>query len=156
MSILINSLYGMLGLTADEQATVNSALPVIKDLLDAIDANLSVVTQIEQLQTKNQPLIKTFVADWAIIGPNVSAAISDGSVDLFGTINAYNDLKSKIAAAPQVTTSSVAIYNQLLPIINKAIADWPKIEPAVKAIMGGAQRSNISVETALMQIANGG
>lgn len=156
MSILIDSLYSMLGLTADEQAVVNSALPAIKDLLDAVDANLSVINQVEQLQIKNQPLIKQLVADWAIIGPNFSAATVDGSVDLFGTLNAFTDIKSKIAANPQFVASATAIYNQLLPVINKAIADWPKIALAVQVIMNGSKASNMPIETALVRIANGG
>ena len=137
MSVFLDTIYNMLGLTADQQSVVNSALPAIKDVLDAADANLDVIDNIEHIQTKHQLLIKDLVADWKIIGPNLSAAAVDGSVDFFATINAYNDIKTKLAANPDVMPALQVIYNQLAPVIMKVISDWPKIEPAVNVIMGG-------------------
>jgi hypothetical protein len=151
-SFLIGTLYSTLGLTDAEQATVNAALPTIKTLLDAIDANVSVIGLIEQLQIKNQPLLNKILADWAVIGPNLSAAMVDGSVDLFGTLGAYNDIKSSIAAKPKTVTAATAIYTQLSPLINQAIADWPTISPAVQVIIAAAQRSNMSLDDVMTKL----
>lgn len=156
MSLLINSIYGMLGLTDDEQATVNAALPTIKDLLDAVDANLGAINQFEQLQIKNQPFIKTVVSDWAIIGPNLSAAISGGSVNLFAIANAFNDIKTQVAASSVAAQSATSLYNQLLPVINKGIADWPKIAPAVQVLAGAISRSKMTVDTLLTAVSKSG
>src|ERR1700729_385188 len=130
-SFLISTLYSTLGLTVDEQTTVNAALPTISALLDVIDAHLADVTTAQRLLAANKAPIKKLLADVAVIGPNISASMVDGSVDLFATLGAYNDIKSVIAANPKNVAAATALFNDLLPVINQAITDWPKISPAV-------------------------
>jgi hypothetical protein len=145
MSFLIDTLYGMLGLTDAEKATVNQSLPAIQNALDLVDAHLDDVKAMQQLLVTNKKPIAQLLADWAVIGPNLSASCVDGNVDLFGTMGAYNDAKAVIAANPKNVAAVTAMYNKLLPVINGVIADWPKIKPAVTVIMGAAHRGNVSL-----------
>jgi hypothetical protein len=144
MSFLIDTMYNVLGLTADEQATVNAALPSIKDLLDTLDAHLDDIKAVEQLLVVNKMPINQLLTDWGVIGPNISASISDGQVDLFDTMSAFNDAKSVIASNPKNVQAAEALYNKLVPAINQAVSDWPKISPAVQVIMVAAQRRNVA------------
>jgi hypothetical protein len=144
MSFLIDTLYGILGLTDAEKAEVNLTLPYVKNALDLVDAHLDDVKAIQQLLITNKKPIAQLLADWAVVGPNLSSATVDGPVDLFGTMGAYNDVKAVIAANPKNVAAITALYNKLLPVINGLIADWPKIKPAVTVIMGAAHRGNVS------------
>lgn len=146
MSFLIDTLYGFLGLTEAEKAVVNSSLPSIKDLLDAVDAHLDDVNTLEQLLITNKKPLKQLLADWAVVGPNLSAACVDGSVDMFGTLGAYNDVKAIIAANPKNVQAATVLFNKLVPVINQAIADWPNIKPAFDVVMAAAHRSNVSLD----------
>lgn len=152
MSLLIDTLYGILGLTDAEKAVVNSALPSIKDLLDAVDAHLDDVNTFEQLLITNKKPLKQLLVDWAVIGPNLSAACVDGSVDMFAILGAYNDVKTIMAANPKNVQAATMLFNKLVPVINQAIADWPNIKPAIQVIMTAAHRSNVSLDDMLNNV----
>lgn len=147
MAFLIDTLYSMLGLTDAEQATVNAALPSIKDLLDTVDAHLSDIKAFEQLLVVNKSPINQLLTDWGTIGPNLSAAIGDGNVDLFDTMNAFNDAKNVVASNPKNVQAATDLYNKFVPLINQAIADWPAIKPAVQVIIVAVQRRGLSAAT---------
>jgi hypothetical protein len=145
VSFIIDTLYGKLGLTTDQQAVVNAALPSIKDALDVVDAHLDDINTIEQLLVVNQVPIKQLLADWAVVGPNISSSIVDGPVDLFGILGAYNDAKSTIAANPKNVQAITALFSKLMPVCYQLMADWPKIKPAVQVIVNASQQGGVTV-----------
>lgn len=155
MSFLINTLYGKLELTDAEQATVNKALPLVSKLLDGFDDHLVDIEAIVQLLIKNQAMQKQLVADWTIVGPNLSAACIDGNVDLFGILGAFNDAKSVIAANPTTVQNATVHYNNLVPVVNLAVTNWPTIGPAVQIIMAAAHKSGVTADDMLSHFHDG-
>jgi hypothetical protein len=144
-SFLISTLYSKLGLTAAEQATVNTALPSIKAALDIIDTHLDDVTHAEQLLSSG--LLAPLLKDAGILGPNLSASCTDTeNVDMLGMLGAYSDAKNQLAANPAIVADATALYNKLVPTYNRLLALWPAITPAITVIMTASQRANVTLE----------
>lgn len=153
MPFVIDILYKQLALTEEEINSLNAALPSIKIVLDAVDAHMDDIDAIDQWVDDNQALIKQLLTDWRVIGPNMSLDISDRWVDVFGLMAAWKDVKANIASNPAAIQNLTVLYNNLVPVVNEAIAHWPTIKPAMKTVLAASHRRNMPMVEVITQLA---
>lgn len=141
--LIIDYLESLLQLTADEKATLEACFPAID--LDANDL-LSAwpdITQLNNWLVVNAPLTVPVLADGGTLMAGAAALLSEnGSPDLVGMASAVADINKHLKANPAAVASIQSIYGKLLPVIEKVIADWPKIQLAVQIIVAGIGRMN--------------
>jgi hypothetical protein len=148
MNPLINMLELNLGFTADEKNKFEASLPAIKDMIDAVNARTADIVAINAFYLASQDkLVKPVLADWAVVAPNVSALISNGTVDIGATIAAINDVE-QMMALPAV----VAQANKLLPLIARIQADWPTLMQILDLIDAALARKGTSLSKVLGQV----
>jgi hypothetical protein len=141
MSMLLDAFEGILGLTDAEKADLAACLPAVQADIDAIDAQISDIIYANQIYVSYQNgIVKKLLADWQVIGPNVSALISGGYVDIAGTMAAINDAHAILS-----TPILVNQYQKLLPLITKLHADWPTLKKVWDIVDGALKRKGITV-----------
>jgi hypothetical protein len=147
MNPLINMIEANLKLTPDEKNKFEASFPAIKDVLDTIDAHMADIVSINTFYLASQDsLVTPLLNDWGIIGPNVSALLSNGTVDIGAVIGAVNDVE-QMMALPAV----VAQYNKLLPLIARIQADWPSLMEVLDIIDAALGRKGTSLSKVLEQ-----
>jgi hypothetical protein len=74
--------------------------------------------------------------------PNAALLLSDqGGVDIGGATAAVKDAQTAVQQTyPTVYSQVTAYYNKLLPTIEKVMAEWPKVEPAIDVVMKAMKR----------------
>jgi hypothetical protein len=72
---LIDIALSMEGLTSDQKAVVEAAIPAAQEVIAALQANQAVLAEAADLYAKAQPLIAVFVKAWTTGGIGAAAKV---------------------------------------------------------------------------------
>lgn len=149
MNFLLAVALSDIGLTDGEQQTVDACLPDAKAMVDALNAALPDIQSANNLYQRSQTLVLRLLSDYAKCGPNISALLGNGWVDIPSVMAAVGDAKSAISADPQTMSAFEQSYNKLDPVILELVRLWPKVKPAYNAIMAALARKSQTPADAL-------
>lgn len=145
MNFLLSLLLDQLDLTKDERDAIAVALPNCKVAVDALDSSLPDIYSANHLYIGNQTLLQRLFSDVKKLGPNVSALLGDGWVDIPTTMSAAKDVEAAIQGDPATVNTVQALVGKLMPLFNTLQREWPNIKPAYDALSAALGRKGLSL-----------
>ena len=152
MGFLLNMLEGQLGLSEQDKAAIAPALPHLKNIVDAVDAEQSNLEALVPFMVKSAPWLTQILKDWHTLGPAISALLSDGHVDLGGAMSSVQDIQNNINNNPATIQTAKNMYKNLAPMIDTIQKEWPQVAPAVDIVNKALAHKNTTAGQLLEHI----
>ena len=142
MGFLLNMLEDQLGLTEQEKAAVAPALPHLKTIVDAVDAQQGNLEALLPFVVRAVPWLTHLLHDWRVLGPQVSVLLSDGQVDIGAAMSSFQDIQNNLNTNPQTIHYAQSMQKHLAPMLTTIQKEWPKVAPAVDIVLKAMARKN--------------
>lgn len=152
MTFILDTLESKLGLTPEERAIIDPALPTIATWLHLLNAYWDTLQALFHHLAKAEPVLIRLIASAKIVGPIAEHLLSGGGGMLEGlsAMEPVQDIEAVIKANSYLTTSFTRDYTKIMPLVDKISADWPKVQDAVGIIIVKMSHHNLSL-SALMK-----
>jgi hypothetical protein len=143
MSMFLGLAESALGLTPEEKAVVEPALPLFKELLDALNPDWDALQTGLNLLVKGKPVFDRFIADLRVLGPAASMLLGEGMPDIFTASSTAKDMVTTFDLNKAWFSQLQTDGERFMPLVAKAQDLWPKIAPAVGVLVNAARRKGL-------------